>query len=455
MDPSILELCTDLVSSTYLHQANASRKNVSALIRNLIAQRRIPDEGWPEETIELFLREVSLWDSNNFPSQTGVGEREGRCLSRIVSRRHWKLIHGIGRSGDVNAEQPKAAGSSFLLSLTKFLVRDAIKTIFNIPNVPAELVVLPVATGMSIMLGMTAISQLHSENSRVNVIWSRIDQKSCIKAMTADPRLMIHPVEQQIVDGVMCTDLKKIKSLIESLGAATVHSIVLTTSTFAPRSPDDIPSVSLTCKELNIPLLVNNAYGLQSSKCCHLVSEALRVGRVDLVVQSTDKNFLVPVGGSVLFGPLADRVNKIYPGRASMSPIIDLLITLLETGKLKFKQLVSDRIKTFEYLKNELGLKRIEISSNLKNQISLTIPIKETEGHIGSTLFLRNISGARYFEKTDLETDFGPNFLSKLKNFGSHQNYPHHPRYLNAACALGMTSEEVDRFVKILAEQIV
>ena len=35
--------------------------------------------------------------------------------------------------------------------------------------------------------------------------------------------------------------------------------------------------------------MVNNAYGLQSSKCAHLCNEALRVGRVDAIVQSTDK----------------------------------------------------------------------------------------------------------------------------------------------------------------------
>lgn len=35
--------------------------------------------------------------------------------------------HGIGRSGDVMANQPKAAGSSLLLQLTKFLVVSAFK----------------------------------------------------------------------------------------------------------------------------------------------------------------------------------------------------------------------------------------------------------------------------------------------------------------------------------------
>lgn len=47
-------------------------------------------------------------DSNNFRGNAGVGEREGRVASALVAKRHWHLAHGIGRSGDIAAEQPKA-----------------------------------------------------------------------------------------------------------------------------------------------------------------------------------------------------------------------------------------------------------------------------------------------------------------------------------------------------------
>jgi O-phospho-L-seryl-tRNASec:L-selenocysteinyl-tRNA synthase len=46
-------------------------------------------------------------DSNNFLHNVGVGEREARVASRLVTSRHYGLAHGIGRSGDVAAEQPK------------------------------------------------------------------------------------------------------------------------------------------------------------------------------------------------------------------------------------------------------------------------------------------------------------------------------------------------------------
>jgi len=67
-------------------------------------------KGWDDASIEMFLRDVSLMDSNNFVDNVGVGEREARIACNLVSQRHYRLAHGIGRSGDIVAEQPKAAG---------------------------------------------------------------------------------------------------------------------------------------------------------------------------------------------------------------------------------------------------------------------------------------------------------------------------------------------------------
>ena len=52
-------------------------------------------------------------DSNNFPNNVGVGEREARVASRLVAQRHYGLAHGIGRSGDITAEQPKVLLSQY------------------------------------------------------------------------------------------------------------------------------------------------------------------------------------------------------------------------------------------------------------------------------------------------------------------------------------------------------
>lgn len=84
-------------------------------------------------------------DSNNFLGNIGVGEREGRVASGLVRRRHWGLAHGIGRSGDIAAEQPKAAGSSLLAKLANLLAADALKEAGLLDL--GACTVLPVATG--------------------------------------------------------------------------------------------------------------------------------------------------------------------------------------------------------------------------------------------------------------------------------------------------------------------
>jgi O-phospho-L-seryl-tRNASec:L-selenocysteinyl-tRNA synthase len=79
--------------------------------------------------------------------------------------------------------------------------------------------------------------------------------------------------------------------------------------------------------------VINNAYGVQASKCVHQVELAMRAGRVDAVVQSLDKNFMVPVGGAIVCSSsreVVDRVAKFYPGRASATPTLDFFITMLQ-----------------------------------------------------------------------------------------------------------------------------
>ena len=79
--------------------------------------------------------------------------------------------------------------------------------------------------------------------------------------------------------------------------------------------------------------VINNAYGVQASACVHQIDLAMRIGRVDAVVQSLDKNFLVPVGGAIVCSTsseIVDSVAKFYPGRASATPALDFFITMLQ-----------------------------------------------------------------------------------------------------------------------------
>ena len=118
-------------------------------------------------------------DSNNYPANCGVGEREGRVFSNLVSRKTWNLAHGVGRSGDLREPQPKAAGSSILVSLTNSLVVDWLR--FNGARSVKEAFVAPVSTGMAMVLCLLALR--HKRPHAKYVVWSRIDQKSCFKAI--------------------------------------------------------------------------------------------------------------------------------------------------------------------------------------------------------------------------------------------------------------------------------
>lgn len=97
-------------------------------------------------------------DSNNFLGRVGVGEREGRVVSDLVSRRHYHLAHGVGRSGDISAEQPKAAGSSLLAKITTFLTSDAL-SIAGIKDL-GSILILPLATGMTLTMTLLSAKQL-------------------------------------------------------------------------------------------------------------------------------------------------------------------------------------------------------------------------------------------------------------------------------------------------------
>jgi len=50
----------------------------------------LPEEGWSDQAIEILLGELSLMDSNNFPGNCGVGEREARFASALVARRYYQ-----------------------------------------------------------------------------------------------------------------------------------------------------------------------------------------------------------------------------------------------------------------------------------------------------------------------------------------------------------------------------
>nr|XP_034968417.1 O-phosphoseryl-tRNA(Sec) selenium transferase isoform X2 [Zootoca vivipara] len=443
-----------LVNAAYVRQGSQGRRAHELRLRALLEQGKCPEDGWDESTIELFLHELAIMDSNNFLGNCGVGEREGRVASALVARRHYRLIHGIGRSGDISAVQPKAAGSSLLNKLTNSIALDIIKLAGV--RTASSCFVVPMATGMSLTLCFLTLR--HKRPKAKYIIWPRIDQKSCFKSMiTAGFEPVV--VENVLEGDELRTDLKAVEAIIQDLEADNILCVHSTTSCFAPRVPDRLEELAEICARYDIPHIVNNAYGVQSSKCMHLIQQGARRGRIDAFVQSLDKNFMVPVGGAIIAGfsdSFIQEISKMYPGRASASPSLDVLITLLTLGTKGYQQLLKERKEMFSYLSE--NVKKLAEAYNERlletphNPISLAMSLRELDKQsgaavtqLGSMLFTRQVSGARVVPLGSQQTVSGYTF----KGFMAHTN-EYHCAYLNAASAIGMTKEDVDVFLKRL-----
>ena len=186
------------------------------------------------------------------------------------------------------------------------------------------------------------------------------------------------------------------------------------------------------CHKLNIPHVVNNAYGVQSTKCMHILEEAgkrEKNRRVDAFVQSTDKNLMVPVGGSIIAGFDSDFVRKVaqnYPGRASSSPTIDVFITLMQMGTSGYKELMEERRENYKILKGEMAKvaekygERVLETKNNPISIAMTLAnVGEPENaksisEIGSMLFTRGVSGTRVVTGRDTKVIEGYTFKGTI-----------------------------------------
>ena len=443
------------------HELSNSHENI---FKNILQSRSIPDKPLNNNTINYILNQISNMDSNNGPFHIGIGEREGRILSNLVHERNYGLVHGMGRSGNINDLQPKAVGSSLLVQLTNSMTKNLLHSIGM--TFVKDLLILPFATGMAMTLSFLTLRLLKPKAKYI--IWSRIDQKTCFKCMITSgfTPVIIDPIVKMSNndDFELTTDVEKIKNKIKEIGTDEILCVFSTTSCFAPRAYDDIETISVICKENNVFHVVNNAYGIQCSKIVDILNKSNKIGNVDLIVSSTDKNFMVPVGGSLIYSKdekLLEKVKKNYPGRASISPLLDLFITFLELGKDKIKYLIKDRKEKYKILvekfkkiaeKYEEKLlipnnNKISIAITLENIIKKAGNLKEKKDitEIGALFFNRQISGVRIIARNNNDTEISG---YKFKNYGcSSDDYKYLP-YMTFACAIGITNDEVEEFCK-------
>lgn len=486
MDPSLIE--------EHLLQLSIPKNHVTLGLTNLIHQskilcsllkhKKLPEFPLSDLHINSLILTLSSLDTNRETPCSmnnlyggdqrwiGVGEREGRIFSTLVSQRNFGLGHGIGRSGDIMEPQPKAVGSSVLVQLTKLLVLDAMKRGAGLRGDASKKedgpvkhgVVLPLCTGMSIALVLGSLRDQTNHMKNV-VLWSRIDQKTCFKAViSAGFQCVVVPTS---LDGDQVgTDITAMQQVLEKYKDRVI-AIITTTSCFAPRVPDQIDLVAKLCETENVHHIINNAYGLQCAKVVKLINRACVIGRVDAMICSTDKNFLVPVGGAIVTSPrneVIQGVGKIYAGRASSAPIVDLFITLLSMGMNGYKNLLQQRMdlvmdfeKQFQVVATKYGERLLKCPNNsISFGITLDTLVSTSDdansgfteekkaaavSMFGSMLFTRCISGTRAVAQNQTKVISGQTF----EGFGSsHHNFPH--AYLTAACAIGLTKVEMDEF---------
>ncbi|EFN58500.1 hypothetical protein CHLNCDRAFT_19872 [Chlorella variabilis] len=485
MDADNCAVACSLVSKTYVQQGSQALAARRRLIKTLLSQRRLPEQGWDDATIEMLLQarrlpciadkrqlssrtapwqagdgtpfhDAAMMDSNNFLDNVGVGEREARVASELVARRHYRLAHGIGRSGklDIAAEQPKAAGSSLLAKLTHLLAADALEAA-GLREVGQALVV-PLATGMAITATLLALRGTRPPAARY-VLWPRIDQKTCLKSIQASG------FEPVVVPLRLEGDQLALCQQVEQLGADAIACIVTTTSCFAPRAADDVVAVAKLCQQAGVAHIINNAYGPTAAPwSCLQVCSAWRKGRVDAVVQSTDKNFMVPVGGAVIAAragatQLVERVASLYPGRACMSPLLDLLITLLHWGATGWRRMLQQREQlhsaTARLLRQFAEQHGERVLETPGNPISLALSLASfgpAAGppitFLGSMLFGRCVSGTRVVARGKRAEVGGLAFAG----YGAHHDaYP--CDYLTVAAALGTLEADIEELLQRLA----
>ena len=112
---------------------------------------------------------------------------------------------------------------------------------FGIPAGPAQhhLLCFPAPALLGATPGCCCPSQQASTGGCRWVLWPRIDQKTCLKAIvSAGLGVVVVPMLRE--GDQLRTDLQAVRHHIERLGPDNIVAVVSTTSCFAPRSADGV-----------------------------------------------------------------------------------------------------------------------------------------------------------------------------------------------------------------------
>lgn len=408
-----LDKLKDTIPKSILDRGLTVLATESRPIKLLFEQRRVPEKGWKDRQIEELLILLSTMDSDKDSKAVFLGEREGRVASSLVSKLASGFHHGIGRAGDLTQAQPKAAGASLMYFFANKLSADAMKR-FGAPNIK-KAVVFPMATGMTLALILCTV---RNRSRGKEVVYPQIDLSSPLKA------IHLAGLQERIVQGEVNGDGVNVPTeKIEETVNENTAAILSTTTFFSPREPDRIKEIARIAEDKKVPHIINNAFGVQSREIMKLIRGAVDAGRVDAIVQSTDKNFLTPVGGAIVTSPaeeFLDDVSRTYAGRASAAPIMQFLAAILSIGLDGYEKLRNEQEENRKFLESslkEVAERHSQRILNVYNPISVAITLEGRNAKkIGKALYAARVNGARALEKND----FGvccPQYISSYINF--------------------------------------
>lgn len=380
-------------------------------IKTLFEQKAVPKKPWSDEQIEYLLQTLSNMDTDKDDKASRVGEREARISSKLHLKTSSGFCHGVGRSGFLTAPQPKAPGGSIMYELANYLAINFLKN-FGLPNIKKAIVV-PLCTGMSLSLTLGALRPDWNDEKLLNkrvLLVPQIDHKSLIKAID------LMGIKRITVGGRLYGDAVRIpiEDIKDSL-TEECFGIISLTSFFPPRESDDIKEISKFAQENDLVHIIINAYGVQSPEWMKLIRAGIDAGRVDAIIQSTDKNFLTPVGGAIIASPNEDITRKIsqaYAGRASATPVVNFLISMLSLGIEGYSQLLIEQQKNRKLLEERLKAIAKKINERILdvfNPVAVALTLnnlrEDQRFALGGALYNLRVTGPRVHNPD--ESDFG------------------------------------------------
>jgi O-phospho-L-seryl-tRNASec:L-selenocysteinyl-tRNA synthase len=423
------------IPKSMLQRGRTTVDSLLSPVRDVLNRRQFPDKAFTDLQLEIMLQLLSSLDTDKDPEAARVGEREARIASPFIGQLSAGFNHGVGRSGQLVAPQPKAPGSSLMQQVANDVALDAIRKL-GLSNMKSG-IVTPLSTGMSISL---ILSALRREQGIKHVLFPRIDHASPHRAIAFAG--LEETVIPTIINGdAVQADLGNLEKRVKNTESCAV---LATTTFFPPRETDPVKEIARLCTENATPLVINNAYGVQSEKTMGEIRSAADAGRVDAVVQSSDKNFLAPVGGSIIVSPsgaFIEQVTETYAGRASAAPIVQTLAALLAIGFDKYKNLRQQQTENLAFLSDRMH----ELADKFGQQVlSVWNPVAcaiTTDGidvrELGARLYNARVTGPRAVEKGE--------------SGSSCDGYPHSYLVMNAA--IGASRDDVETATSKLATE--